>query len=181
MTTYIALLRGINVGEHNRIKMADLVDLLNLNEFKNVTTYIQSGNVRLSSIEKNTQVLENKISKLIYERFEYTIKIFIIAKTDLNLIFNKNPFLKENKSLDISKLHVTILDTVPTNDQILHLKEFSTDFKDVYSIINNVIYLYCPNGFGKTKLTSTFFEKKLACKSTTRNWKTIIKLIEITN
>ncbi len=181
MTKHIALLRGINVSGHHKIKMNDLIELLTKKGFKNVSTYIQSGNIIFESDEIDKQLIENKISTIIFEAYNYTIKTSVISFEELTNIFNSNPFLNKNAAIDISKLHVTILNLSPTNDLIDQLKSKFIDLDDQFEIYNNIIYIHTPNGYGRTKLTNTVFEKKFSCSSTTRNWKTISKLIELTN
>lgn len=178
MNTYIALLRGINVTGHNKIKMVDLKQLfLNLG-YLNVTTYIQSGNVIFNSNVTNYESLEKEIIKAIYKTFGYTIKVLVLSKTELEIVFNNNPFIKQ-KGTDSSKLHVTLLNSTPNLNKIEDINRLNSTTNDEFNIQDKSIYLYCPNGYGKTKLNNNLFEKKLNISATTRNWKTITKLIEL--
>ncbi|SNR72956.1 Uncharacterized conserved protein, DUF1697 family [Lutibacter agarilyticus] len=178
MASYIALLRGINVTGHNNIKMADLKQLfLNLGHL-NVTTYIQSGNVIFNSKKTNIETLEKEIIDTVYKNFGYNIKVLVITKTELETIFNNNPFVKKN-TIDRSKLHVTLLSYKPNLNKIETINCLNSTTNDEFKIKDKSIYLNCPNGYGKTKLNNNFFEKKLNVSATTRNWKTITKLIEL--
>jgi uncharacterized protein (DUF1697 family) len=181
MITYIALLRGINVSGKNKIKMVDLKQLLLNLGYTDITTYIQSGNVIFKSNIKDKVVIEKTIISAITNHFNLTIKVLIITKSELNTIFNSNPFLNNDASIDSSKLHVTILDKKPNFETILNLETFKNNSNDEFKFVNNIIYLYCPNGYGKTKLTNNLFENKLKIAATTRNWKTITKLFELSN
>ena len=181
MKTYIALLRGINVSGHNKIKMADLKELFTAEGFNYITTYIQSGNVVFKSTEANTFEIENQLIKAIKTKYNYTIKILVLNKTQLNFIFNSNPFLKENKDIDITKLSVTVLNNTPFNNGISEIETLNNSSQDSFKIVDKYVYLYCPNGFGRSKLTNNLFERKLKTDATTRNWKTIIKLIELSD
>ncbi|NLP56645.1 DUF1697 domain-containing protein [Lutibacter sp. B1] len=179
MVTYIALLRGINVSGHNKLKMTDLKQCFIDLGYTNITTYIQSGNVIFQSNKLETKHIENKISKVIATNFNYEINVLVLTKDDLLLIYNSNPFL-QNEGIDSTKLHVTLLNDTPNLDnlhQINHLKNNNDEFV----ILNKTIYVHCPNGYGKTKLTNNLFEKKLNSKATSRNWKTISKLVELSN
>jgi uncharacterized protein (DUF1697 family) len=181
MNIYIALLRGINVSGHNKIKMADLKQLFIAEGYSNVTTYIQSGNIIFESVETDTFKIENQLIEAIKFKYGFVIKILILTKKQLGSIFNSNPFLKDNDTIDITKLCVTVLNKTPYNDGISQIEALNNSSDDVFKIINKSIFLHCPNGFGSTKLTNNLFEKKLKVDATTRNWKTITKLVELSN
>ena len=180
MNTYIALLRGINVSGHHKIKMADLKLLFLNNGFSEVKTYIQSGNVIFKTNELNTDKIEQCIIMAVEKQFSYDIKVLVLTKKELSTIFNSNPFL-ERASIDISALCVTFLSAIPTQDKVTEIKELGLKNNDEFSLEKKNIYLHCPNGFGKTKLTNNLFERKFKVNATTRNWKTITKLIELSN
>jgi len=164
--TYIVLLRGINVGGKRKILMKDLKSLLENNSYKNVITYIQSGNIILNSPETNGDKIKIDITTLIKSTFGFDVPVMVLNPERFNTIYTLNPFLDH----DISSLHVTILEN-PQSDIELNPEEAKQ--------VDNHIYLFCPNGYSKTKYTNDFFEKKLKSKATTRNWKTIAKLMEL--
>jgi len=175
MNKHIVLLRGINVGGHNRLPMADLRSLLAKNGYKNVTTYIQSGNILLESndsVEKITQ----HIALLIKQQFKYTIPVITITADEIITCFTDNPYLKIED--DIKNLHVTFLKTIPA-EQLLRNLEINSAANDSFTIVGKSIYLHTPNGYQKTKFNNTQFEKKLNTTATTRNWKTTTKLYEM--
>ena len=103
--------------------------------------------------------------------------VLVLSVEELNEINKKNPFLINNK-IDISQLHVTILNSVPEQPNIERLNEIISG-NDEFKISGRIIYLFCPNGYGRTKFNNTFFENKLKVSATTRNWKTITALSEI--
>lgn len=180
MKTYIALLRGINVSGHNKVKMADLKQLfINLN-FDNITTYIQSGNVIFSSSENEISKIEENIKDAIKKKFDYDVKVLVITKQDIEKIFASNPFL-ENQDPDITKMCVTFLSDLPTSENMLKLEKHTSNYTDEYKINEKHIFLHCPSGFAKTKLTNNLIERKLKLDATSRNWKTITKLVELSN
>ncbi len=174
---YIALLRGINLGGKNSIKMVELTAMMEVLKFKNVKTYIQSGNIVFSDTEKDTLKLETKIKAAILKTFGHTVPVLVIETSIFNTIIKKNPYLKELKS-DSAFWHVTLLSEVPEPEKIKLLQSFdfgSTTFK----YVDKAIYLFTPDGYGNTKLSNTFIEKKLKVSATTRNWKTMLTLQEM--
>lgn len=181
MTTYIALLRGINVSGHHKIKMAELKQLFLDLGYHNVSTYIQSGNVIFKSYIKEPILIEDTIISAIQKHFGHGIKVLVLTKDELTTIFNANPFLAKDPTMDISKMHVTILNKKPDLAVIQPIEILVTTSNDEFQLIENTIYLYCPNGYGKTKLNNNLFEKKLKTSATTRNWNTISKLVELSN
>lgn len=179
MTTFIALLRGINVAGKNKIKMEDLKQLMFDLNFTKVTTYIQSGNIIFKATDNLSAFeVENLLLEAIQKKFNYTIQMVVLTKEQLNTIFFNNPFIS-NKAIETNKLHVTLLSKKSAMEVSLIKKLASPEEK--YEIIKNTIYLYCPNGYSRTKLTNNNIEKKLKVSATTRNWKTIGKLVELSN
>ena len=179
MTKYLALLRGINVSGHNMIKMDALKKMLENMGFQNVETYIQSGNVFLESDDENTASIGFKIKQEISKVFGYDVPVIMVSKTDLELCFKNNPYLKE-KECDIKKLYVAFISKELTAAAINDLK--ISNFKpDEAAIDSNRIYIKYAIGAGKTNLDQKYIEKKLNVVSTIRNWNTVTKLLEIYN
>lgn len=180
MQTYIALLRGINVGGHNKIIMADLKRLFQSLGYTNVTTYIQSGNVVFQSKEINTSTIEKSIIETIEKEFGYAIKVLVLRKNDLEITFNSNPFIQDANNYDFKKLCATFLEKTPTKEGILKVQKLAAPEEQLF-FIEKTVYLYCPNGFGRTKLSNNNIETKLKIAATSRNWNTITKLVELSN
>ena len=177
MPIYLSILKGINVSGKNSIKMSDLKIVYKNIGFENVTTYIQSGNVVFESKpQKNINTL---IEENIAETFGFEVPVIIRTKEEIQNIVQENPFLKE-KNIEIDKLHVTFLSEIPTkeNSSNLPIDNFEPD---KFLVKNKEVYVYCPDGYGNTKLNNNYFEKKLKVKATTRNWKTTNKLCDILN
>lgn len=181
MLTYIALLRGINVSGHHKIKMNELKQLFLDLGYHDVATYIQSGNVIFKSYIKEPILIEDTIISAISKHFGHAIEVLILTRNELMAIFNSNPFLAKDPTMDISKLHVTIFNKKPDLAGIPTIEVLIANSADEFQLIENAIYLYCPNGYGKTKLNNNLFEKKLQVNTTTRNWKTMSKLVELSN
>ena len=177
MATYISILRGINVGGSNVIKMSSLHEMYEGLGFRNVKTYIQSGNVVFQSNDSNGEDLEHTISEGILKQFNFYVPVVIREYSELKKILLMNPFLKETKE-DFSYLHITFLSRLPGN-LFLQILKNNSYLPDEYFVNGREIYLMCPNGYGKTKLTNNFFENKSGERATTRNVKTIMELVKI--
>jgi len=171
------LLRGINVSGHKSIKMTDLVKLFQSLNFRNVRTYIQSGNVIFESDLVDASAIANKIEKKIKQTYGFEVNIIIRTSDELEKIVSRNPFVKEH-NIEIDKLHVTFLADIPDERSVSDL-DIKKDKNEKFIVKGKEIYLYCPNGYGKTKLTNATFERKLKAIATTRNWNTTNKLVEI--
>ena len=175
MPKHIALLRGVNVAGKNKIKMADLRERLDSASLKNVVTYIQSGNIIFDSTAASSS-LEKKIAKIIKSDFGYEVPVLVFKRQRLQKLVKANPF-SENP---IEHVAVTLLSKKPDKQHVAAIENL--DFgDDHFQITGDNIFLNCPNGFGRTKLTNNFFEQKLKTAATTRNWKTINKLFELSS
>ncbi len=172
---YLSILRGINVGGKNLIKMTELKSMFTNLGFNNVSTYIQSGNVIFESNERSE--LANTIEKAIKKEFNIQVPVIIRSKEELQKVANNNPFLRR-AGVAVDKLHITFLSEA-VNDVKSESINTADYAPDDFQIINKEVYVHCPNGYGKTKLNNTFFEKILAVPCTTRNWKTTNKLLEL--
>ena len=173
----MAMLRGINVSGHKTIKMEDLRALCENLGFRNIETYVQSGNVVFQSSVTNPTILSKRIGKRILQSFGFEVPVIVRdSKQMLNVTAN-NPFLKE-KNVDPSKLHVTFLSEVTQNDSAKELEKLSIG-PDRFYPSPLEIYLYCPEGYGRTKLSNNAIEKALSVTTTTRNWKTTNTLFEM--
>jgi uncharacterized protein (DUF1697 family) len=193
----ISLLRGINVSGQNRINMPALKKLYESIGLVNVATYIQSGNVIFDCPAQDVEALAMKIEAEIERAFGLSVKVFLRNTNDFQEIIDNNPFLNNRKE-DPEKLYVTFLSEVPSEPSLRNIiaatedggggffsrspkAESKKDDTDEFSIYEKEVYLFCPNGYGRTKLSNSFFEKKLKVAATTRNWKTVKVLFEIAN
>lgn len=145
--------------------------------FHNITTYLQSGNVVFTSKLAKPEELAQTITQQIEGDFGLKVPVIILTLDTLKKIIDNNPFLKDNNK-NIDFLHVTILSSNPQKFNIKTIEDKKMNGEEI-SISDNTIYLYCPNGYGKTKLNNSFFETKLKVITTTRNWKTILELFKI--
>jgi uncharacterized protein (DUF1697 family) len=178
MQTFISILRGINVSGQKKILMTDLKTLYENLKFKEIKTYIQSGNVIFKSNEKLSDIsLAKKIEDEIFKKYAFRVPVIIRSIDEMQNILSKNPFLKE-KNTDVKKLHVTFLSESPDKKNVESIENI--DFSpDQFFIRGKEIFLSVPNSYGETKISNNFFEKKLKVKATTRNWNTVNKLVEM--
>ena len=173
MKTYVALLRGINVGGHKKVPMADLRELMNQIGLQNVKTYIQSGNVIFQSNEKEFE-LEEKIQRSINSHFGFDVAVVVKSSDELLEIFNECPFEDETKQ----KSYFIVLNKTPETQLIKEVENISHE-NEAFIIKRNCIYFYSSIGFGQTKFNMTTFERKLKVKGTSRNFNTMLKLLSL--
>ncbi len=159
------------------IKMDTLKKMFSDLNFKNTQTYIQSGNIIFQAKKTQHQDLEKKIAKKIIEEFGVEVPVLVKELDEMAYVLTNNPFISK-RSEDITKLHVTFLSEEPESGTIEKIKggQYASD---EFILTGKTVYLFCPNGYGNTKLTNTFFENKLKVIATTRNWKTTTQLVEI--
>ncbi len=174
MKTYISILRGINVGGQRIIKMDALKALYQELGFKNIDTYIQSGNVIFQHTNSNEVELRNLIQNKIKTAFDFDVPVIVLSAVKLNSIISNNPFA-HNSDKNTAYLHITFLAEQPEDFDTVSILSKKSDSEEIH-LTQDAIYLYCPNGYGKTKLTNNFIESKLKVQATTRNWKTTLKL-----
>jgi uncharacterized protein (DUF1697 family) len=177
MNTFIALLRGINVGGKAMIPMPELKSLFASMGLEDVSTYIQSGNVVFSSPTDDAQALALAIEERIAEAFGLGTTVLLRTPAELAEIASSNPYLR--READLSKLHVVFLNAPPEADAVAELDPARSP-PDEFAVQGREIYLHLPNGAGRSKLTIDYFEKRLGVRATARNWKTLTKLLELT-
>ena len=175
MTTYISLLRGINVSGRNLVRMDALRLMYENSGFFNVSTYVQSGNVVFQGDDFNLNDLEQKISGQIEKDFGLKVPVIILTIDRLKQTIENNPFLNDKEP---SNTYVTFLFSEPGQYDKAAIESKKQDDEEIM-FSENAVYLYCPGGYGKTKLTNNFLESRLGVVATTRNWKTTNELFKI--
>jgi uncharacterized protein (DUF1697 family) len=174
MKTYFAFLKGINVGGHKKVPMAELRELLSKSGFENVQTYIQSGNVILQSNNCDLSKIESDIEKSIKEYFKFEVSALVKTKQDLQQIFDDSPFADEKKKAS----YFMMLHDCPNDDLVKEASEKVYEGEE-YNIINDCIYYYHDKGLGKAKFNVNFFETKFKTFATARNYNTMVKLLSL--
>jgi uncharacterized protein (DUF1697 family) len=177
MTTYISLLRGINVSGQKLIKMDDLKAMYRQLNFQNIETYLQSGNVIFWDEKSDPSDLATTISSKIQKQFGFEVPVIVLNVDDLKEIIEANPF-KDDLRMDQQFLHVTFLASDPKEIDFEKIAAKKSAGEEIV-LIKKAVYLYCPNGYGRTKQTNNFLETKLRVGATTRNWKTLNELLKI--
>jgi len=174
-------LRGINVGGNRSVKMSELKEICASLNFSHVTTYVQSGNVVFEARAGRPEVLADKLEKALSERCRFEVKVLVKTSGEWSDVVSKNPLLRE-RGLDKSKLHATFLfNQLPEVDASAADRELQMMKAREELIVRkgNVIYLYCPKGYGRSKLNNPNLERKLKTAATTRNWNTVCALLEL--
>jgi len=172
----VALLRGINVGGKNKLPMNDLAELFTETGCSDVRTYIQSGNVVFCAPSTVVRSLPARVADAVERRFGFRVRLVLRSGVDLQDVVARNPFLRR-RGVDPRTLHVGFLATKPTAARVAALDPDRSP-PDEFQVRGREIYLFCPNGMGRTKLTNDYFDSKLATVSTVRNWHTVLTLCE---
>ena len=173
MITFIVLLKGINVGGHKKVPMAELRLLLNEKGFESVQTYIQSGNVILKSSRSKVEI-EQTIKEAILTHFGFEVSVLALLRKDLQTIFDQCPYEEKIKKAS----YFMMLHDQPEPDDLKNALEKTYEGED-YHIINSCIYYYSSKGFGQSKFNVNFFERKFKTFATARNYNTMVKLLSL--
>lgn len=177
MNRYISFLRAINVGGHGIIKMDELKKEFISMGFEQVQTFIQSGNVFFSSVEKDKNQMIKKIESVLSQALNYDVKAFIKTPWEMEQLVAQNPFgdiPKDNNT----KLYLSFLSETPGIENIKQFESLGSE-NEQFRIINNHLYTLCRKDAGKLQFSNMFIEKKLHCKATGRDWNTIKKITEL--
>lgn len=175
METYIALLRGINVGGHHKLPMRELTILLEALGLKNVKTYIQSGNVVFQCESFNRVSLAEQISAAIEQHHGFRPQIMLLSLAELTTAVSHNPYpeaTQEHKSL-----HFYFLESDPASPDLAALEAVKSE-REQFELIDAVFYLHAPDGIGRSKLAEKV-ERALGVATTARNWRTVNQLLEM--
>jgi uncharacterized protein (DUF1697 family) len=174
--TYVALLRGINVGGKHKLPMKELVEVFTAGKCNAVRTYIQSGNAVFTCSDAVFKGLRPSVEKKIESRFGFPAPVVLRSREQMAQIVRHNPFLKAGKPEQT--LHVMFLADEPGADASSKLDPHRSP-GDEFRVIGSEIYLYLPNGAGNSKLTNAYFDSKLSTIGTSRNWATVLKLLDM--
>jgi len=163
---------------HNKMKMTDLARLFKDKGFRDPETFIQSGNVIFKdSEERSVNEITTLIESSILERFGLDVPALVRSIPDLKKIISANPFLSV-PHFDPARMAVMFLYEEPSEKGLEQMK--NVDYPpDKFSINGREIYIWCPNGFGRTKLYTNFFEGRMKVIGTARNWNTVNTILEL--
>ena len=172
---YVALLRGINVGGKNRLPMADLRVLFTTAGCGAVRTYIQSGNAVFEATDDLAEAVPEIVTQAIFERFGYETTVVMRSGEELRHVAASNPF---DTSGDPRFLHVAFLKDTPTAEAVSTLDPDRSP-PDEFAVRGRDVYLRYPNGVARSKLTNDYLTSRLHTVSTMRNWRTVLRLLEM--
>lgn len=174
---HIALLRGVNVGGHNRLPMADLRARLTAAGFADVETYIQSGNIALTSTAPTgTDCLPESIAAVIAEYFDLDIPVVTRTAEQLAAVIEGNPF--PDAEAEPKRLHVFFCDATP-DPGALDSFDHEAYRPDRFAARGAELYVAYQVGIGSSKLDNTVIERALGVRTTARNWSTVLRLADM--
>ena len=179
MTTQIALLRGINVGGHKQVAMADLRDLLTQLGFADVRSLLQSGNLVFRSGPRTGSRVERLLETEADKRLGLQACFFVRTAEEWSELVARNPFQEEARR-DPGHL-VAMLLKAPPEAQSLKALQAAIQGPEVVRASGNHLYIVYPDGIGRSRLTNTLIERKLGTRGTARNWNTVLKLHALAN
>ena len=177
MHTYIAFLRGINVGGKNKISMSELRVALESEQLKSVRTYIQSGNVVFESNLDSCDEISTSINKIIQNTFGFNIPVLVKTKKQLELVLSLSPYDNEDQ-ISTNKTYFILLFETPTKEFLEVFKKLTFP-NEQFKITDDCVYLLCLNGYGKSKLNNNLVESKLKVVATARNYRTMQKILAL--
>ena len=176
MTTQIALMRGINLGPHKRIGMPELKRLFAEAGADDVRHYLQSGNIVFAAPGRQTTAISDAVTAAIVDRFGVTVPILTVTADDLRAIAEANPY--RAAGVPDNELHLMLLSARPDAERVAALDPDRSP-GDAFTVEGRAIYLHLPNGAARSKLTNDWFDRALKVTSTSRNWRTVTALLDL--
>jgi uncharacterized protein (DUF1697 family) len=180
VTTFVALLRAVNVGGQNRIPMAELRRSLGRSGLTAVETYVQSGNVVFDATADDPAEQASAIHEVIARELGCDVSVLALTATELARVAVANPLAAEGA--DEKYLHATFLDR-PVEEAAFGGLDLPAQPGEQARLAGGgaalqgrVVYLHLPHGYGRSKLTNAYFERALGVSATTRNWRTVLAL-----
>jgi uncharacterized protein (DUF1697 family) len=174
MARFVALLRGINVSGHRQIAMADLRRSLQAAGLHDVRTYLQSGNTVFEAGGEDPQAIAGAIQACIAADFGHQVEVIVLPCATMVRIASSNPFVAD-PDLDDRWFHASFL-LSPVSPAAFAALNLPAEPGELAVLSDGVIFLYVPNGYGRSKLINSYFERALGTPATTRNWRTVLAL-----
>lgn len=176
MPVYVALLRAVNVGSHNRVPMAKLRGALVDAGIDDATTYIQTGNVLFTSRARTSKAAGAEIEKILRTELGLNVDVMARSTSEMKKLLGANPF--KRRGVDLKTVHVGFLKARPTAAAARALSDLTFDPEE-HALKGTEVYLLYPSGMGRTKMTPSRLERALATPITARNWAVVTKLCEL--
>jgi uncharacterized protein (DUF1697 family) len=177
MPVLISMLRGINLGPHNRIKMDALRALYESLDLEEPRTYVQSGNVIFRTNEKNTAKLAKKIQVGIEKEFGFRPEVILRTTEELKQSLATNPF-RHRRDVAPNKLLITFLSVEPGAEALGTIRDLKVQREELH-LIGRELYIYFPDGIGQSKVPWSSLEKLLKVTGTARNLNSVLKTLDI--
>lgn len=177
MPVVISMLRGVNVGGHNMIKMDALRDLYASLQLRGPQTYVQSGNVVFEADDREPAELAGRIEQAIERKFGFRVSVVLRTAAELREAAAKNPFAAR-PGIEPSKIAVTFLASRPSAEVRGKLLAIEAAPEELH-IAGRELYTYFPNGMARPKISWALVERTLGMPVTSRNWNTVTKLLEM--
>ena len=177
MTAYVSLFRGINVGGNRIVPMNELKSLHEALGFRDVITYIQSGNVVFTSDETDPFQIASQIEESFAQKFGFRSQVIVRTAAELEEAIANNPF-QHSPEKESKAVLIVFLATRLEGSALEALKQSYNGPEEMY-LIGQELFVYYPDGMGRSKLTLPLIEKKLKTAGTGRNWNTVLKLREM--
>jgi uncharacterized protein (DUF1697 family) len=174
MSTLISMIRGINVGGNRPIKMERLKELYRALGFADPRSYLQSGNLVCEVAASKARGHGEAVERRILRDCGFEVSVAVRSSKEMSAALAGNP-LARRASVDPKFLHATFL-IRPGDGASLGGVSLPLGAGEDAVLVGDIVYLYCPNGYGNTKINNTFFERKLGLRATTRNWQTVTAL-----
>jgi uncharacterized protein (DUF1697 family) len=177
MAVIVSMLRGVNVGGHNQVKMEALRALYESLGLRDAQTYVVSGNVVFRTKAGNLTALAKRIESAIDGTFGFRPRVILRSTSELKDVVARNPF-RTRRGIEPGKLLVMFLENHPAAEALEQVLQINADPEEMH-IDGREVYIYYPNGMGRPKLSWLTVEKKLKTAGTGRNWNSVIKLLEM--
>lgn len=174
MNTYVALLRGINLGNRNKVGMPELEEVFVALGHSAVCSHLRSGNIVFVGADTDPTRLAGEIEAAIRDRLRVSTRVLLWDAAEFRALAEANPFAA--RGAEPTMLHVTFLAERPDPARAVE-RAMPDAHPDEFAVHGRCVYLCCPNGYGRTKLSNAFWERRFGVAATTRNWRTVTTLL----
>ncbi len=178
MLAVVAMLRAVNLGSHNRIRMDALCALCTSLKLRNARTYVQSGNVVFQTSERNLSRVAALIEKRIERDCGFQTDVIVRSQDEMRDVVARNPFAKR-KDVDGKRLLVFFFRSDLGTDAPEKIRSVKADGEELH-LDGRELYIYFPDGVGRSKVSTSAIERMLKVAGTGRNWNSVTKLLEMT-
>jgi uncharacterized protein (DUF1697 family) len=177
MPVVIAMLRGVNLGPHNRVKMEELRALCGTLKLRDAQTYVQSGNVLFRTDDRDLQKASKRLEDAIEKEFKFRCDVIVRTTAEMKDVVARNPVAKR-RGIDPRKLLVTFLSADPGEEARAKVRAIKTAPAELW-IEGREVFIYFPNGMARPKLSWPTIPKLLNVSGTGRNWNSVVKMTQM--